>query len=153
MLKVEDTVSGSSPEESCGTAFQDRERTSGLPVPQEDQPMGCLAMGNVSFYAILVVSLLFYCLITMLMTVDNPVRRQLEKVTEQSISSARNYLDNGGMWSARGMDDRGASKYSMSITMYRSGAKGYGRPRTSPPDLPSLIFDTRIVYLVMPVVL
>ncbi|XP_056691171.1 ATP-dependent Clp protease proteolytic subunit-related protein 1, chloroplastic-like isoform X3 [Spinacia oleracea] len=71
----------------------------------------------------------------------------------QSISSARNYLDNGGMWSARGMDDRGASKYSMSITMYRSGAKGYGRPRTAPPDLPSLIFDTRIVYLVMPVVL
>ncbi|KNA04786.1 hypothetical protein SOVF_196490 [Spinacia oleracea] len=94
-----------------------RERTSGLPVPQEDQPMGCLAMGN------------------------------------QSISSARNYLDNGGMWSARGMDDRGASKYSVSITIYRSGAKGYGRPRPAPPDLPSLIFDTRNVYLVMPVVL
>lgn len=88
----------------------------------------------------------------MFMTEDNPVRRQSERVTEQSISSASNYLDNGGMWSSRGMDDRGPSKYSMSISMYRGGARGYGRPRTAPPDLPSLLLDARIVYLGMPIV-
>lgn len=88
----------------------------------------------------------------MFMTEDNPVRRQSERVTETSISSARNYLDNGGMWSATGMDDRGPSKYSMSISMYRGGARGYGRPRTAPPDLPSLLLDARIVYLGMPIV-
>lgn len=37
MLKGENTVSNSSQEESCGTAFQERDRTSGLPVPQDDQ--------------------------------------------------------------------------------------------------------------------
>ncbi|KAL2930268.1 ATP-dependent Clp protease proteolytic subunit-related protein 1 chloroplastic [Bienertia sinuspersici] len=89
----------------------------------------------------------------MFMTEDNPVCRQSERVTEQSISSASNYLDNGGMWSVRGMDDRGPSKYSMSVSMYRgSGARGYGRPRTAPPDLPSLLLDARIVYLGMPIV-
>lgn len=50
------------------------------------------------------------------------------------------------------MDDRGPSKYSMSVSMYRGGAKGYGRPRTAPPDLPSLLLDARIVYLGMPVI-
>ncbi|KAL9242126.1 hypothetical protein vseg_016158 [Gypsophila vaccaria] len=88
----------------------------------------------------------------MFMMEDNPVRKQYEKVTEQSISSAANYLDNGGMWSCRGMDDRGPSKYSMSVSMYRGGARGFGRPRTAPPDLPSLLLDARIVYLGMPIV-
>ncbi|GMH23712.1 hypothetical protein Nepgr_025555 [Nepenthes gracilis] len=88
----------------------------------------------------------------MFMTEDNPVCRQSETVTEESISSARNYLDRGGMWSLRGMDDRGPSKYSMSVSMYRGGARGYGRPRTAPPDLPSLLLDARIVYLGMPIV-
>ncbi|XP_010933602.1 ATP-dependent Clp protease proteolytic subunit-related protein 1, chloroplastic [Elaeis guineensis] len=87
----------------------------------------------------------------MFMTEDNPVRRQAEKVTEESISSARNYLDNGGMYSLTGMKE-GASKYSMSVSMYRGGARGYGRPRTAPPDLPSLLLDARIVYLGMPIV-
>ncbi|XVF01379.1 hypothetical protein REPUB_Repub04eG0083200 [Reevesia pubescens] len=75
----------------------------------------------------------------MFMTEDNPVRRQSESVTEEGISSARNYLDNGGMWSMSGIKDRGPSKYSMSVSMYRGGARGSGRPRTSPPDLPSLL--------------
>lgn len=87
----------------------------------------------------------------MFMTEDNPVRRQAEKVTEESISSARNYLDNGGMWSASGMTE-GPSKYSMSVSMYRGGARGFGRPRTAPPDLPSLLLDARICYLGMPIV-
>lgn len=69
---------------------------------------------------------------------------------QESISSARNYLDNGGMYSLTGMKE-GASKYSMSVSMYRGGARGYGRPRTAPPDLPSLLLDARIVYLGMPV--
>ncbi|XP_072968745.1 ATP-dependent Clp protease proteolytic subunit-related protein 1, chloroplastic [Typha angustifolia] len=87
----------------------------------------------------------------MFMTEDNPVRRQAEKVTEESVSSAKNYLDNGGMYSLTGMKD-GFSKYSMSVSMYRGGARGYGRPRTAPPDLPSLLLDARIVYLGMPIV-
>ncbi|EPS66879.1 hypothetical protein M569_07897 [Genlisea aurea] len=88
----------------------------------------------------------------MFMTEDNPVRRQAEKVTEESISSASNYLNNGGMWSMSGMNDRGPSKYSMSVSMYRGGGRGFGRPRTAPPDLPSLLLDARIVYLGMPIV-
>ncbi|KAH6767059.1 CLP protease proteolytic subunit 1 [Perilla frutescens var. hirtella] len=94
----------------------------------------------------------------MFMTEDNPVRRQSEKVTEaclflhESISSACNYLSHGGMWSMSGANERGPSKYSMSVSMYRGGARGYGRPRTAPPDLPSLLLDARIVYLGMPIV-
>lgn len=88
----------------------------------------------------------------MFMTEDNPVRRQAEKVTEESISSCHNYLNNGGMWSMSGMNDRGPSKYSMSVSMYRGGGRGYQRPRTAPPDLPSLLLDARIVYLGMPIV-
>ncbi|XP_075520818.1 ATP-dependent Clp protease proteolytic subunit-related protein 1, chloroplastic [Primulina tabacum] len=88
----------------------------------------------------------------MFMTEDSPVRRQAEKVTEESISSACNYLNNGGMWSLSGTDERGPSKYSMSVSMYRGGGRGSGRPRTAPPDLPSLLLDARIVYLGMPIV-
>ncbi|KAE8661005.1 ATP-dependent Clp protease proteolytic subunit-related protein 1 [Hibiscus syriacus] len=88
----------------------------------------------------------------MFMTEDNPVRRQSETVTEESISSARNYLDYGGMWSMSSINDRGPSKYSMSVSMYRGGARGSGRPRTAPPDLPSLLLDARICYLGMPIV-
>ncbi|XP_073123224.1 ATP-dependent Clp protease proteolytic subunit-related protein 1, chloroplastic [Henckelia pumila] len=88
----------------------------------------------------------------MFMTEDSPVRRQAEKVTEESISSSCNYLNNGGMWSLSGMDERGPSKYSMSVSMYRGGGRGSGRPRTAPPDLPSLLLDARIVYLGMPIV-
>ncbi|XVF44996.1 hypothetical protein PTKIN_Ptkin02bG0170000 [Pterospermum kingtungense] len=88
----------------------------------------------------------------MFMTEDNPVRRQSESVTEESISSARNYLDNGGMRSMSSINDKGPYKYSMSASMYRGGARGYGRPRTAPPDLPSLLLDARIVYIGMPIV-
>ncbi|KAL2895201.1 Protein NLP4 [Bienertia sinuspersici] len=38
MLKVENTLSGSSQEESCGIPVQERERNGSLPKPQEDQP-------------------------------------------------------------------------------------------------------------------
>ncbi|XP_010243400.1 PREDICTED: ATP-dependent Clp protease proteolytic subunit-related protein 1, chloroplastic [Nelumbo nucifera] len=88
----------------------------------------------------------------MFMTEDSPISRQAEKVTEESISSARNYLDQGGMWSLSGMKDGGPSRYSMSVSMYRGGARGYGRPRSAPPDLPSLLLDARICYLGMPIV-
>lgn len=87
----------------------------------------------------------------MFMTEDNPVSRQSQKVTEETISSRANYLDNGGMYSLSGMKE-GASRYSMSVSMYRGGARGYGRPRSAPPDLPSLLLDARICYLGMPIV-
>ncbi|KAL5713623.1 endopeptidase Clp [Ranunculus cassubicifolius] len=88
----------------------------------------------------------------MFMTEDSPIARQAEKVTEETISSARNYLDHGGMWSSSGMHDAGPSKYSMSVSMYRGGGRGIGRPRSAPPDLPSLLLDARICYLGMPIV-
>eukprot|EP00262_Sarcandra_glabra_P021573 TRINITY_DN920_c0_g1_i1.p1 TRINITY_DN920_c0_g1~~TRINITY_DN920_c0_g1_i1.p1 ORF type:complete len:400 (-),score=68.18 TRINITY_DN920_c0_g1_i1:422-1621(-) len=88
----------------------------------------------------------------MFMTEDSPIARQSEKVTEETISSARNYLDNGGMWSQSGMKEAGPSRYSMSVSMYRGGARGFGRPRSAPPDLPSLLLDARICYLGMPIV-
>ncbi|KAK3035733.1 hypothetical protein RJ639_033435 [Escallonia herrerae] len=88
----------------------------------------------------------------MFMTEDNPARRQSESVTEESISSSHNYLNHGGMWSLSGVNDRGPSKYSMSVSMYRGGGRGGGRPRTAPPDLPSLLLDARICYLGMPIV-
>ncbi|KAL9367495.1 hypothetical protein Peur_038694 [Populus x canadensis] len=86
----------------------------------------------------------------MFMTEDNPVRRQSGSVTEESISSRKNYLDHGGMYSLSGMMDRGPPKYSMSVTMYRGGGRGYGRPESAPPDFPSLLLDARICYLGMP---
>ncbi|XP_019428782.1 PREDICTED: ATP-dependent Clp protease proteolytic subunit-related protein 1, chloroplastic [Lupinus angustifolius] len=88
----------------------------------------------------------------MFMTEDNPIRQQTERVTEESISSAKNYLDHGGMWSDSCMVNNGPSKYSMSVSMYRGGGRGAGRPRTAPPDLPSLLLDARICYLGMPIV-
>ncbi|KAE9618659.1 putative endopeptidase Clp [Lupinus albus] len=88
----------------------------------------------------------------MFMTEDNPIRQQTERVTEESISSAKNYLDHGGMWSNSCMVNNGPSKYSMSVSMYRGGGRGAGRPRTAPPDLPSLLLDARICYLGMPIV-
>lgn len=88
----------------------------------------------------------------MFMTEDNPVSRQAASVTEESISSANHYLNNGGMWSVSGMSDRGPSKYGMSVSMYRGGGGGYDMPQSAPPDLPSLLLDARIVYLGMPIV-
>lgn len=55
------------------------------------------------------------------------------------------------MWSLSGMSDRGPSKYSMSVSMYRGGGGVYDMPQSAPPDLPSLLLDARIVYLGMPV--
>ncbi|KAK3013907.1 hypothetical protein RJ639_009435 [Escallonia herrerae] len=83
----------------------------------------------------------------MFMTEDNPARRQSESVTEESISSSHNYLNHGGMWSLSGMNDRGPSKYSMSVSMYRGGGRGGG-------DREQLhqICHARICYLGMPIV-
>lgn len=51
------------------------------------------------------------------------------------------------------MNAADARRYSMSVQMYRGGGGGGGseRPRTAPPDLPSLLLDARICYLGMPV--
>ncbi|KAL6315058.1 hypothetical protein AAG906_030905 [Vitis piasezkii] len=45
-------------------------------------------------------------------------RSAFGEVTEENISSSHNCLDNGGMWSLSGVNDRGPSKYSMSVSMY-----------------------------------
>ncbi|XP_006353968.1 ATP-dependent Clp protease proteolytic subunit-related protein 1, chloroplastic [Solanum tuberosum] len=88
----------------------------------------------------------------MFMTEDNPARRQSGSVTEESIASSHNYLKNGGMWSMSGMNKRGSSTCSMSVSMYGGGGARSDRPPTAPPDLPSLLLDARIVYLGMPIV-
>lgn len=45
------------------------------------------------------------------------------------------------------MDTNASLRHSMSVSMYRGG-----RPRSTPPDLPSLLLDSRICYLGMPIV-
>lgn len=54
------------------------------------------------------------------------------------------------MWNLTTLQN-GPSRLSMSVSMYRGGG-GYGRPKTAPPDLPSLLLDARICYLGMPIV-
>lgn len=84
-----------------------------------------------------------------LMAENGIAARQAQKVTEESISSAWNYLHNGGMWSLSRMKE-GPSRYSMSASMYRAGAHGYRRPRAGPPDLPSLILEVVMEYTAEP---
>jgi ATP-dependent Clp protease protease subunit len=86
----------------------------------------------------------------MFMNEDSPMKRQAERVTENSISSAQNYKEGTGLWSLTGLENA-PSRLSMSVSMYRGGG-GYGRPKTAPPDLPSLLLDSRICYLGMPIV-
>eukprot|EP00271_Cylindrocystis_brebissonii_P010343 TRINITY_DN26511_c0_g1_i1.p1 TRINITY_DN26511_c0_g1~~TRINITY_DN26511_c0_g1_i1.p1 ORF type:complete len:407 (+),score=87.59 TRINITY_DN26511_c0_g1_i1:123-1343(+) len=91
----------------------------------------------------------------MFMNEDNPVSRQTQMVTEETISSAHYYKDGTGMWSADGLEAGRAagnkSRLSMSVSMYRGGG-GFGRPKQAPPDLPSLLLDARICYIGMPIV-
>ncbi|PIN19755.1 ATP-dependent Clp protease, proteolytic subunit [Handroanthus impetiginosus] len=90
--------------------------------------------------------------IELLMTTDNPLSQQGAEVTEETITARYSYMNNGGMYSLSGMSDHELQS-SLSASMYRGGARGgYGRPRSAPPDLPSLLLDARIVYLGMPIV-
>ncbi|VAH11665.1 unnamed protein product [Triticum turgidum subsp. durum] len=73
----------------------------------------------------------------MFTTDDNPYNRQSKKVTEVGTHE-------------------GPASYSMgmgmpSMSMGRAG-KGYRRMRSSAPDLPSLLLDSRIIFLGMPIV-
>uniref|UniRef100_A0A0A9DJ91 ATP-dependent Clp protease proteolytic subunit n=1 Tax=Arundo donax TaxID=35708 RepID=A0A0A9DJ91_ARUDO len=90
----------------------------------------------------------------MFMNDDNPYNRQSQKVTEESIAAARSY-DEFGMYTLSGMHE-GPASYSMgmgmtSMSMGRGG-RGYRRMRSSAPDLPSLLLDSRIIFLGMPIV-
>ncbi|KAL2612891.1 hypothetical protein R1flu_024583 [Riccia fluitans] len=86
----------------------------------------------------------------MFMTEDSPIKRQAGRVTEETIASARHYKEGTGMWNLSDLDGA-PSRLSMSVSMYRGGG-GFGRPKTAPPDLPSLLLDSRICYLGMPIV-
>ncbi|KAI5020798.1 hypothetical protein ZWY2020_045686 [Hordeum vulgare] len=90
----------------------------------------------------------------MFMTDNNPYNRLSQKVTEESISALRSY-DEFGMYSLSGTHE-GPTSYNMgmgmpSMSMGRAG-KGYRRMRSSAPDLPSLLLDSRIIFLGMPIV-
>ncbi|XP_047072757.1 ATP-dependent Clp protease proteolytic subunit-related protein 1, chloroplastic-like [Lolium rigidum] len=90
----------------------------------------------------------------MFMTDGNPYNRQSTKVTEESVAASRSY-DEFGMYSLSGTHE-GPANYSMgmgmpSMSMGRAG-RGYRRMRSSAPDLPSLLLDSRIIFLGMPIV-
>lgn len=88
----------------------------------------------------------------MFVSTDNPVHQMSQRVTEESITSAKSYLSHSGMDSIYSMDNNGSSRTtSMSVRMYRGGG-GMGRRRRAPPDLPSILLDARILYLGMPIV-
>lgn len=86
----------------------------------------------------------------MFLTEDNPARRLSESVTEESISSCYNYLNNGGVWSMSGMNKAAPPTANMNVSMYGGGVES--DIDIEPPDLPSLLLDARIVYLGMPIV-
>lgn len=72
---------------------------------------------------------------------------------QESISASRSY-DEFGMYNLSGMHE-GPAGYSMgmgmgTMSMGRAG-RGYRRMRSSAPDLPSLLLDSRIIFLGMPV--
>lgn len=81
----------------------------------------------------------------MFVNADNPMNmnKMSERVTEESLSSAKSYLANSGI------GNRSSKRYSMSVSMYRGGGGGGRRPRRAPPDLPSLLLDSRICFLGM----
>lgn len=89
----------------------------------------------------------------MFMTEDSHVKRKAEGVTGEMISSAKHYQEGTGMWNMTTLAS-GAPRLSMKVSMYRGGGGGGGanRPRTAPPDLPSLLLDARICYIGMPIV-
>jgi ATP-dependent Clp protease protease subunit len=92
----------------------------------------------------------------MFMDDDNPYNRQSQKVTEESVSAATSYNE-FGMYNLSGTHD-GPATYTMgmgmsSMTMGMGrGGRGYTRMRSSAPDLPSLLLDSRIIFLGMPIV-
>eukprot|EP00897_Mesotaenium_endlicherianum_P000905 jgi/Mesen1/10815/ME000093S10332 len=89
--------------------------------------------------------------IDMFNTEDSPMKRQAGLVTAESITSLRNYQEGTGLWSARDIQGSSNANVSMAVSMYRGGGAA-GRPRSAPPDLPSLLLDARICYLGMPIV-
>eukprot|EP00475_Leptophrys_vorax_P043042 TRINITY_DN8160_c0_g1_i2.p1 TRINITY_DN8160_c0_g1~~TRINITY_DN8160_c0_g1_i2.p1 ORF type:complete len:399 (-),score=15.54 TRINITY_DN8160_c0_g1_i2:1624-2820(-) len=90
---------------------------------------------------------------SMLMQEDSPVARLSQSVTESSISSLAHYREGAGMWSPSALGvENSAGRLSMSVSMYRGMGGAAGRPKTAPPDLPSLLLDARICYLGMPIV-
>ena len=82
------------------------------------------------------------------------LRRFFAYELQESVSAARSY-DEFGMYTLSGMHE-GPASYSlgmggsMSMGMGRGG-RGYRRMRSSAPDLPSLLLDSRIIFLGMPV--
>ncbi|KAK1698292.1 hypothetical protein QYE76_014989 [Lolium multiflorum] len=80
----------------------------------------------------------------MFMADDNPYNRKSTKVTEESVASSRSYSMSAlqvttWVWAMP------------SMSMGRAG-RGYRRMRSSTPDLPSLLLDSRIIFLGMPIV-
>lgn len=89
--------------------------------------------------------------LAMMMQEDNPINRLSSGATEESITSASAYRNELGMWSLPGMGNS-PSRLSMNMNVSMSYRGAGGRPKTSPPDLPSLLLDARICYVGMAIV-
>uniref|UniRef100_A0A0D6QWR6 ATP-dependent Clp protease proteolytic subunit n=1 Tax=Araucaria cunninghamii TaxID=56994 RepID=A0A0D6QWR6_ARACU len=77
---------------------------------------------------------------------NSPVQRQAGRVTEESLSSAKYYMEGPGM-SSRNI----VNGPSRSLGSFRTGRLSK-MPRTPPPDLPSVLLASRIVFIGMPLV-
>lgn len=89
-----------------------------------------------------------------ILTGENNYNEQEEiEVNEETLSALYWYKRGTGLGSMQGMDPR-AGGILPPITMGPfSGGGGRGRrPRTSPPDLPSILMDNRVVFIGMPIV-
>ncbi|GLJ47168.1 hypothetical protein SUGI_0995780 [Cryptomeria japonica] len=81
-----------------------------------------------------------------LMVGDTFVKRQAEQATAESLSSSSYYNSYNGLLSKKYSKNPEVSMRAG--TTLASG--GFRKPRSPPPDLPSLLLDNRIIYLNVP---
>ena len=100
--------------------------------------------------------LFLFLLLSSFYDVNATFRRFFAYELQESVSAARSY-DEFGMYTLSGMHE-GPASYSLGMGMGGSmsmgmgrGGRGYRRMRSSAPDLPSLLLDSRIIFLGMPV--
>ncbi|GAB2292132.1 hypothetical protein Dimus_026384 [Dionaea muscipula] len=83
---------------------------------------------------------------------NNLFSRLSASVTEESISSARSYSDLcGGVLSSKGLSEGHLSPYNMGYSS-RGRRVARRRRRRSPPNIPSLVLASRVIYLGLPIV-
>ncbi|KAJ4824991.1 hypothetical protein Tsubulata_014366 [Turnera subulata] len=87
----------------------------------------------------------------MFVTENNPFQRLSASITPESISSKKSYSESLGFHSLSQIKAQSTNAIS-GATMMAGGRGRYSRPRRLPPDLPSLLLNSRIIYIAMPIV-